>query len=88
MAAIVYMLESNVCSSAEDALQRLEDGQIFEGSLHDYACELIDSCFDLKSVPDVFRTYFDYEAYARDIRLSGDADEFHFGGKKYVLSGF
>lgn len=38
----------------------------------DWAYEFLDETGALKDMPDNLRSYFDYEAYARDARLGGD----------------
>ena len=38
----------------------------------DMATELIEESGDLESIPEHLRYYFDYEAYARDLRCGGD----------------
>jgi antirestriction protein len=37
----------------------------------DFAYELVESCGDLRDVPDTLARYFDYDAYARDLFLDG-----------------
>ncbi len=41
-------------------------------SLEDYARELLDESGALNAIPENLRAYFDFESYARDLRLSGD----------------
>jgi antirestriction protein len=47
---------------------------------------LVDSG-DLAQVPERLRYYFDFAAYARDCRLSGDVDFAHYNGQVYVFVG-
>ena len=48
------------------------DAHIYRGALIDYAGEVIDDCHDL----DEFAArYFDYEAFARDMKIGGDVVE-------------
>ena len=46
-------------------------------SWKDMAEELLESTGDLNQIPENLRCYFDYDAYARDMRLSGDMWEHH-----------
>lgn len=56
-----------------NALDRLDDVQVFEGTAIEYAEELIDSgCFELS---DFARQYFDFDAFARDLLYGGDICE-------------
>lgn len=44
-------------------------------SWQDMAEELLDSTGQLEDIPENLRSYFDYEAYARDMRLGGEMCE-------------
>lgn len=44
-------------------------------SWEDMATELLDSTGELEAIPENLRYYFDYSAYARDLRLGGDLCE-------------
>lgn len=44
-------------------------------SWRDFAEELLEETGELNEIPERLRGYFDYEAYARDLRLSGDVVE-------------
>ena len=54
-----------------------ENASIFEGSRADYAQELIDDCYDTKSMGNL-ANYIDYEAFARDIELEGGIQEISY----------
>lgn len=58
----------------EDAIERVKNGDIlyFEGSAKDWAVEMMDE--GLISEEQI-KSYFDYEAFARDMKLSGDVTE-------------
>ena len=57
-------------------------------SLEDYARELLDDSGQLNAIPDNLRAYFDYESYARDLRLSGDVFTVSNGaGGVFVFNG-
>lgn len=39
--------------------------------LEDVACDLVAECYFTKDTPEIFRTYFDYKAFARDMGYEG-----------------
>lgn len=45
------------------------------GSWEDMAEQLLEETGELNEIPERLRNYFDYQAYARDIRLGGDMCE-------------
>ena len=47
---------------------------LFNGSASDYAYELINDCYDLKSM-GVLANYIDYDAFGRDMLLNGEIVE-------------
>ena len=47
---------------------------LFEGSIADYAYELINDCYDLKSI-GTLANYIDYDAFGRDLLLNGEIVE-------------
>ena len=50
------------------------DASLFDGSLSDYAYELINDCYDLKPF-GTLANYIDYEAFGRDMLLNGEIVE-------------
>ena len=42
-----------------------------EMRLEEVAEMLVEECYFTKDTPEIFRTYFDYEAFARDLHLEG-----------------
>ena len=62
-----YDIETLVNYAAENAC-------IFEGSRSDYAYELIEDCYDTKSM-GTLQHYIDYDAFGRDLELEGDIQE-------------
>ena len=60
---LVYYVEENAC--------------IFEGSRSDYAYELIEDCYDTKSM-GTLKNYIDYEAFGRDLELGGNIQEIDY----------
>jgi len=51
-----------------------ENACIFEGSRSDYAYELIEDCYDTKSM-GALANYIDYESFGRDMELNGEIQE-------------
>lgn len=51
-----------------------ENAQIFEGKPADYAYEIIEDCYDTKSM-GTLANYIDYEAFSRDMELNGEIQE-------------
>lgn len=43
----------------------------FSNGLEDYAYELVEDCYFTRETPDIFKTYFDYEKFARDLGYEG-----------------
>lgn len=39
--------------------------------LEDVAYELVEECYFTKKTPEIFKTYFDYKAFARDLGFDG-----------------
>ena len=54
-----------------------ENANIFEGSRSDYAYELIEDCYDTKSMGNL-RNYIDYDAFGRDLELEGNIQEISY----------
>lgn len=73
--------------SVEDAMDRIDDLHLFEGTAIEYAEELIESTGMLDQVPENLRTYFDTEAFARDIVLGGDITPVEIDGQSYIADG-
>ena len=56
-------------ASLEDAIKWMDDCTYYPGyTLEEVAEELISECYDL---PEIALRYFDYEAFARDLRFDG-----------------
>ena len=70
---IVEYLVDHIGYSIEQALEKHEDVNVYEGSMVDYAYDFVADCYDL---PEIAARYFDYEAFARDLELEGDIAEY------------
>lgn len=66
-----------------DAIDSASDVCISEGSLVDYAAELVSDCYEL---PEIAERYFDYDSFARDLVLGGDVAEFTHDGARYLIT--
>lgn len=77
---IVEYLVDHIGYSIEQALEKHEDVNVYEGSMVDYAYDFVSDCYDL---PEIAARYFDYEAFARDLELEGDIAEY----EGFILSG-
>jgi antirestriction protein len=58
-----------------EAMDMLENGEIqfyYDcKDMSDVACEVVESCGLLDSMPNNLRSYFDYEAFGRDLDIEG-----------------
>ncbi len=80
--AEVYTHEGNV----ETAIRMLEEQ--YDGaysSLADWAERFMEDTGQLQSLPANLRSYFDYEAFARDAELGGDIETFEVEGQVHVF---
>jgi len=50
------------------------DANLFDGSVSDYAYELIQDCYDTKSM-GTLANYIDYDSFGRDMLLNGEIVE-------------
>lgn len=57
-------------------------------SEEDWAYDYAESTGLLENIPETLRSYFDYERYARDARLSGDMSFVTVDGTLYVFHNF
>lgn len=54
-----------------------ENACLFEGSRSDYAYELIEDCYDTKSMGNL-ANYIDYDSFGRDLELGGNIQEIDY----------
>lgn len=57
-----------------EAMESQQNGEyiFYPGqTLEDVAYDLIEDCYFTKETPEIFRTYFDYAAFARDLHFDG-----------------
>jgi len=80
----IYMVEYlNI--QMPDILDRLDEVDFFEGRAKEYAENYIEDRGLLDQMPENLRYYFDTEAFARDMLLSGDICEIEIMGKTYII---
>lgn len=70
-----------------DILDQLDDVMLFEGDARSYAENYIEDIGLLDEMPENLRYYFDTEAFARDMLLSGDINEVEIQGTTYIATG-
>ncbi|MFL9954211.1 antirestriction protein ArdA [Paraburkholderia nemoris] len=81
--AALFFLVANLGQSLADALENIDDVQLFDGSLIDAATDQFDDLYP--TLPQGVRMYIDCEAYARDCELNGDFAEIEFSGATYTV---
>lgn len=60
--------------SFKEAMEKQQKGKFSfyqEYDLEELAYVLVEDCYFTKETPDIFRTYFDYKAFARDLGFDG-----------------
>lgn len=81
----IYLAEHLGCT-ADEVLGHLDDVYLFEGTLLEYAESYIDDTGLLNEIPEQLRTYFDTEAFARDMVLGGDITEVEIMGRSWIAA--
>jgi len=81
---VSFLIEQNIVSNLDEALEKYEDVQIYEDvSFLDLAYQIVEEQYNLDELPDFVANYFDYDAFARDLELEGfyhekDGDIFYY----------
>lgn len=60
--------------SFKEAMEKQQAGSfiLYSGqTLEDVAYDLVEECYFAKDTPEIFKTYFDYVAFARDLSFEG-----------------
>lgn len=83
-AALFYVAEFSGYPLA-DALNNLNDICLYQGTLLEAATDLFEECY-ANDIPENVRSYIDYDAFARDLRLGGDMTEFSFKGEVWTCT--
>ena len=71
----------------DEVLTHLDDVMIFEGSAKEYVFEYVDDIGLLDKMPDNLRFYFDFDAFTRDMIMSGDITEVTINNTNYIVWG-
>jgi len=69
---VAGVYEDRVCDSSATIEQAREAFSGKFDSEEDWAADYLEQTGQLNQIPEHLRNYFDYEAYARDFRISGD----------------
>lgn len=84
--AVKFLLDEGITLDIEDAINRAEDVTIHHNySMEDIAYDLIESCYNLKDIPDLIANNIDYDGIARDLEHDGtyweiDGDVYEYIG--------
>ena len=82
---LVYLIDYLGYAPAE-ALDRRDHVQLFEGTAQEYAEQLLEDAGLLDALAEHVRSYFDTEAFARDLLLGGDITEISCVGRNWVVT--
>lgn len=66
---------ANDPSDVDRTIDTFDEAYLGERSALDYAYEYVEDCVFDRDTPEVLKTYFDYEAFARDLVIGGDVFE-------------
>jgi hypothetical protein len=83
-AALFYLISVHGYSM-DDAVSKIDDVSLYNGSLEEAATELFDECY-AHSIPENLRSYIDYQRFATDCEMAGDMDEFRFAGEVFAVT--
>ena len=86
-AKVLYLSDYLGYTDIAEIIDSMDDVELFEGSAVEYVEQYIDDTGMLDSMPENLRYYFDTEAFARDMLLSGDITEVEIAGTSYVAWG-
>ena len=84
--AVKFLLDEGITSDIEDAISRAEDVIIHHNyDMEDVAYDLIDTCYNLKDIPDLIANNIDYDGIAHDLEQDGtywelDGDVYEYIG--------
>lgn len=71
----------------EEIVGESSDAHSEEKAIEDYAYQYVDDAGLLDGLNETVARYFDYEAFARDLRLGGDVTAIEVCGSWYVIDG-
>jgi hypothetical protein len=71
---ICYLLD---IMHLDESIKRIDEVILHQGSLADYAFELVEEICSLGQLPDLIRNHIDYESIGRDLELNSEVAEIH-----------
>ena len=76
-------MSENIVSNLDEALEKYEEVQIFEGmNFLDLSFQIVEEQFNFDELPQFVSNYFDYEKFASDLELDNytaiDRDIFYY----------
>ena len=80
---VSFLMSENIVSNLDEALEKYEEVQIFEGmNFLDLSYQIVDEQFNFDELPQFVSNYFDYEKFASDLELDNytaiDGDIFYY----------
>jgi hypothetical protein len=85
MAAAYFLLDHGMVGSFSEAVEKADQLSFREGNAKEYVEEFISDMGGPTALSkETLEQYFDYDSYAHDMELNGDAVEFTFGGTTYT----
>ena len=86
LVSAIYLAEY-LSYNMDDLKDSLDDVSLFEGTAKEYAYEYIDDTGLLNEMPENLRFYFDFDAFTRDMIMSGDITEVTINNTNYIAWG-
>jgi len=80
-------LAEYINADIDEILNQLDDVSLFEGTASEYAENYIDDTGLLNALPENLQFYFDTDAFARDMVMSGDISEVEINQTNYIAWG-
>jgi len=87
LALVCHLMTDHSYQDVSDAREKAKDVSVFEGTVKDYAYDFVESAYFTRETPSIFKTYFDYDGFARDLEANGDVETLSIRGTSYVVSG-
>ncbi|MEI7614476.1 MAG: antirestriction protein ArdA, partial [Betaproteobacteria bacterium] len=81
----LYFLTGTLGYSLDDAMNKVDNVNIFQGEAKEAAEELFDECYG-HEIPENLRFYFDMDKFAHDLEIGGDFNEFEYEGTTYTCT--
>lgn len=82
------LLDNGIINEFEEGLNCFEDGEVLVyhdcKDMSDVAYEIMEETGQLEELPEMLRSYFDFEAYGRDLEIEGTF--IYMGNETYIQS--